>query len=369
VVDNLQIGGPQKAAVVLTRGLRARGHDARVAHLGIGGEHPLAAELEAIGAPPLDLRIGSLLDPRPTLRLASYLRGERIDVVHTDCRYASLIGRAAAALAQRPVVSTVHSIVETDLGWRGAVRRHLDYLSARMLCAVVITVAEAQRRVYDHEAGPMAGLVETHPSGIDTQLFRPDVRARARIRAELDLEATAPLFATVAILRPGKGLDHFLEAAVLVRQQSPEARFVVVGDGDERVELEGRATELGLSGVVRFLGLRSDVAAVLAASDVYVHPSLFEAYPTAILEAMAVGLPVVATAVGGVPEMVSAGRTGLLVAPARIDQLAEAMVQLLEPELRRALGAAGRAWVEEHASMRVWLDDLEALYRRVVGRC
>jgi glycosyltransferase involved in cell wall biosynthesis len=113
--------------------------------------------------------------------------------------------------------------------------------------------------------------------------------------------------------------------------------------------------------------VRSDVPALLAAADVYVHPSLFEALPTSVLEAMAVGLPVIATRVGGVPEIVVDGRSGLLVPPRQIEPLAAAMVQLLEPAARDALGAAGRAWVEQHASARVWLDGLVDLYCRIVA--
>jgi glycosyltransferase involved in cell wall biosynthesis len=368
LVDSLRIGGVGRVTVSLVDGLRVRGMDARVAHLGIGDSHPLAPLLQANGVPVIDLRLGSLLDPRPELWLAGYLRREQIDLVHTHTRYTNLVGRAAAMLARRPVITTIHDIVETGTGWRDAVRRQLDHWSARTLCAAIVTVSEAQRRVYLRATGVAPTLVETHLNGIDTDWFRPDPPERVTRRAELGLSADTPLFVTVAALRAGKGLNFLLEAAALVREREPVARFAIVGDGVERTKLEVLAQARGLGGTVSFLGERSDVRTVLAAADVYVHPSLFEALPTSVLEAMAVGLPVVATAVGGVPEIVAHEQTGLLVPPARADDLAAAMLRLLDPVPRIAMGSAGRAWVEVHTSRNAWLDDLQRVYRRVVRR-
>jgi glycosyltransferase involved in cell wall biosynthesis len=365
VVDNLEIGGPQSVAVSSATGLRARGLDVRVAHLGIRNPHLPPNEVRAHGVPTLNLGLGSLLDPRAMVGLARHLRRARIDLLHTHCRYASLVGRAAAAMAGRPSVSTIHHIVETDSGWRGAVRRQLDHLSARTLCSAVITVSDEQRRVYERTALLKARRVETHRNGVDTERFRPDLPARTRLRTTLGVEAATPLFVTVAILRPGKGLRYLLEAAVLMRERAPAARFVVVGDGEERAGLEALAAALGLTDMLCFTGLRTDIPALLAAADVYVHPSLFEALPMSVLEAMAVGLPVVATRVGGVPEVVKDGETGLLVRPASAHDLAAAMSRLLDPARRTAMGAAARAWVQANASTSVWLDRLQELYCQV----
>jgi glycosyltransferase involved in cell wall biosynthesis len=161
-------------------------------------------------------------------------------------------------------------------------------------------------------------------------------------------------------------MQHLVEAAALLRRHAPAARVLIVGDGEERATLERQAAALGLDDMVLFVGMRTDVPALLAAADVYVQPSLFEAFPVSVLEAMAVGLPVVATAVGGVPEMVAHGKSGLLVPPARPDALAAAMVQLLDSATRTAMGASGRAWVEQHASTDVWLDQLQRGYARAL---
>lgn len=160
--------------------------------------------------------------------------------------------------------------------------------------------------------------VETHFNGVNTVLFRPDPEARAQARLQLGFADDTLVFSSVAVLRKGKGLEHLLEAVLVVRQQVPRARFLVVGDGEERARLEARSTALGVDDVVRFLGARTDVPRLLSATDVFVHPSLYEALPTSVLEAMAAGLPVVATDVGGIPELVSVERTGLLVPPGDI---------------------------------------------------
>jgi glycosyltransferase involved in cell wall biosynthesis len=365
LVDSLKLGGPARLVVSSAAGLAQRGLDVRVAHLGIGDGRGLAAELTASGVPVLNLDLGSLLDPRPVVRLARYVRHQHIDVVHTHNPYAHLVGRPAAALAGRPTVSTVHSIVDVETGWRDRVRRRLDHLSARRLCRLVITVSDAQRRGYLAQARVAPAHVETHWNGVDTRLFRPNSAARARVRASLGVAPEQPLFASVSVLREGKGLEDLLAAVPPVLRQAPSARFVIVGDGPRFAALLASVTASGLTERVLLLGRRSDVAAVLAASDVYVHPSHFEALPTSVLEAMAVGLPVVACNVGGIPEIVSHTVTGLLVPPKRADRLAAAMLELVSSERREPLGAAGRAWVEAHTSLDRWLDDLQRIYERV----
>jgi glycosyltransferase involved in cell wall biosynthesis len=231
----------------------------------------------------------------------------------------------------------------------------------------VITVSDAQRQAYQQAAGMESARLETHRHGVDATVFRPDPAARDRLRRTLGLDVEALLFTTVAMLRPGKGLEYLLQAVAKMRSRTPVARVLIVGDGEERPKLETLVAALGLTEVVRFVGVRSDVPGLLAAADVYVHPSLSEALPISVLEAMAVGLPVVASSVGGIPEIVADEQTGMLVPPAHADQLAAAMLRLLDPGLRATMGAAGRAWVETHATTRGWLESHRDLYRRVAA--
>jgi len=365
LVDSLRVGGAERLTVVLANALRRRGFDARLAHLGIETSQLLVDELRAADTPELDLHLGSLFDPRPTLSLAAYLRREGIDVLHTHNRYAHLVGRPAAVLARRPVLSTIHNIRDPVSGWRDAVRRRLDYWTARALCTEIITVSEAQRQVYIRATGIDPARVETHISGVDTDRFRPDPTARTRLREELGITADTTLILTIAMLRPGKGVDDALDAVARVRKQSRKFRFVIAGDGIERPRLERTASLLGLESHVQFLGLRGDVPALLAAADIYLCPSHFEALSTSVLEAMSAGLPVVATEVGGLPEIVTHNRTGLLVPASSPDTLAAALVRLFDPDLREAMGITGRRWVESHASTQAWLDRILDVYARM----
>ncbi|GJG87863.1 hypothetical protein tb265_30440 [Gemmatimonadetes bacterium T265] len=314
------------------------------------------------GVPVLDLAVRSLFDPRPVLRLAAYLRREAVEVLHTHNRYAHLVGRPAAALAGRPVVSTDHWIVETDAGLRGAVRCRLDDLSARVFRGDMVMVSRAQRRAHEAMGRLRGARVTVIPNGIDTAAFRPDPEVRRRVRSRLGIPDDAPVLIAVAMLRPGKGHDHLLAAVARLRGAVPGLRLLVVGDGGERAALECRSAALGLSDAVTFLGTRGDVGALLAAADVYAHPSLFESLPTSILEAMAAGLPVVACAVGGVPELVTDGATGFLVPAADPGALAAALARALQPGAAARLGGAGRAWVEMHGAIGPWVDRHAALY-------
>ncbi len=368
LVDTLRVGGPARLVTSSAIGLRRRGWDVRVAHLGIGDGSRFLAELEAAAVPVLDLALGALFDPRPALRLVGYLRRERINLLHSHNRYAHLIGRPAAALARSPVVSSVHYLTEDDLGWRGATRRMLDHLSARALCTRIVCVSEAQRQVYCRAAGLPSGRAEVLRTGIDTRRFLPDPAARARVRLTLGIPESALVYVAVAVLRPAKRVNLLLDALTRVRSRAgaSRARLLVVGAGPERDALEAQAARLGLAETVCFLGLRADVPELLAAADIYVHPSQAEALPTGVLEAMAVGLPVVAADVGGVSEIVLDGETGWLVPPGDVEALAEAMLSLLDTTRRAALGESGRRWVQQHAGEDAWLDRFEALYQGAI---
>jgi glycosyltransferase involved in cell wall biosynthesis len=368
LIDRLQVGGPGQVTVAAALGLRSRGQDVRVAHLGVGDWQPLAERLRAGGVPTFKLPVSQLFDPIPIVRFAGYLRRERVDLVHTHNRYAHLIGRAAAALAGRPVVSTVHYLVEDGGGRREAIRRQLDFLTARLACARLIMVCQAQRGIFSRASGLRASKLLTLLNGVDCAAFRPDPLTRARLRAELGLAADATFYVTVGVLRPLKAIEDLLTALAALGPAEGPVHGLVVGDGPERGRLEAQARALGLNERVHFTGTRLDVAALLAAADVYVHPSRLEALPTSILEAMAAGLAVVATRVGGVPEIVQDGQTGLLVPAGRPLELAAALRTLLDPERRIELGRAAREWALNHASLERWLDQLQALYREVAGR-
>jgi len=300
-------------------------------------------------------------------RAYRYIRSGRFDVVHTHLLradlYAGLAGRLAGVEA---VVSTVYAIG----AFRRSQRRRLDGLLdqlTRLWPTHVVCVSQAVkddcvRRL--RWAGSRVSVIHT---GIDPGDYGPDEAARRRIRGEWGLGQATPLIVTVARLSYEKGLPTLVEAAAELAKQHPAAVTAIVGEGPIRAELDARIASAGLADRVRLVGFRADVSDVLAAADVFCLPSHMEGLPNALLEASAVGLPVVATQVGGIPELVVANETGLLVPPRRPDELADAIARLLDdPPLARRMGQAARRRIVDAFSASAAAGKYQALYESLV---
>jgi len=270
-------------------------------------------------------------------RLARLIRRRRIDAVVTVGAGDKMFwGRLAAWLAGVPVIcSALHSTGLPD---------HVE-LPNRLLAPITdafIAVATPHGRYLTEHEGCPAEKVRVIPNGVDLERFHPRWPNRL-LRQELGLAPEHPVAGIVAALRPEKNHALFLRAAALVHRELPQARFLIVGDGPQRDELESLAAELSISEVVRFLGTRHDVPEVLSLVDVLVLTSHTEANPISILEAMAAEKPVVATRVGSVEETVVDGKTGYLVAPGEAGGIAGRVVELLKDRPRAAaMGRTGR---------------------------
>lgn len=222
--------------------------------------------------------------------------------------------------------------------------------------------AEVQRSGIDPKKVTMI------PSGVQVQRFiDPDPASTEQLREAWGIQPRTHLIGTVGRFVPPKGHTYLLDAIVRLQSQFPDVKTLVVGDGALLRPMEEKAQALGLSDAVVFTGIRRDVPEILALLDVFVLPSLWEGLPIALLEAMAAGLPVVATRVGGVPEVVEDGVTGLLVPPRDPDALAEAITRLLrDPDLRCKMGQAGRERVESEFSVEKMVRKTETLYEEVL---
>jgi len=197
---------------------------------------------------------------------------------------------------------------------------------------------------------------------------RADPDRCAEVRRRFDLPDAGPIVGTVAVLRSQKRLDLWLEAARRVLEHLPASRFLVVGDGPLRGDLEALGEKLGIAGRLHFAGLQEDVQPFLDVLDVFLMSSEFEGLPLALLEAMASGVPVVATSVGGIPEVIVPPGEGLLVPFGDVAGLAAAVVDLLrDTERRRKLGAAGRARVERDFGIERMAGELEEIYAEVAS--
>lgn len=373
-VDGFGVGGTERHVMAMGKGLDPSRFDLHLACFKRWGH--FLPEIEAWGCPITEYGIHRLYAPatiRQQLRLARQVRRRGIDIVHAYNFYANVFAVPGARLAGAPVV--LASIRDTGVYLTPAKKR-----VQRAVCRLadrVLVNAEAIRSWLVAE-GYDPGKIVVIRNGIDLAPFAGRKNG-GRARRELGLPADAPLVAVLSRLHELKGLEYFLEAAAEVGRRFPAARFLVVGDrmtvrnrevvseNAYRAGLEAHARRLGLEDRIVFTGFRLDVPDLLSEIAISVLPTLSEGLSNTILESMAAGVPVVATAVGGNPEAVEHGVTGLLVPPRDSRQLAGAIASLLEnPDLARTLGEAARRRVAERFSLDVMVRRTESLYEQLL---
>jgi glycosyltransferase involved in cell wall biosynthesis len=326
------------------------------------------AGVSVFQVPPLAREINPLLDAWATVSLWRLLRRVQPEVVHTHTSKAGALGRVAAWLAGIPVVvHTPHGHVFYGYyGWfLSTLFCYAERLLARLTDRIVtLTDRGAQEHVQYKIAGPQKFV--TIQGGIDLAQVRSVQVDPAVKRKELGLPPEGPIIGTVGRLVPIKGHTWLLRAVPRVLAEFPQVCVVLIGDGPMQDELKELAAELGISPHVVFLGTRPDIPECLAALDLFVLPSLNEGMGRVLLEAMAVGCPVVATRVGGIPDIVTDGATGLLVPPRDDRALAEAILTLLRDRSRRAAyGEAAKRHVDGRFDIKTMVHNIERLYDEV----
>lgn len=348
LVPDLAIGGAERHVTTLMPALDSERFEPSV--ICIGEEGALFADLKASNVPAKALHrrksqaIATLWD------LVGELRRAAPDVLIMRGYNAEVLGRIAARIAGVPTsIVWVHNHGDTEP--RGRLRRLVDRVLDRVTDAY-FGVARAQQDYLVSDLGHPAQKITIVYNGVDPAMFDPTDDRQAV--ADLGIAEDEPVIGILAAMRPEKDHRLFLEAAALVLQQTPTAKFLIVGDGVARPELEQHARELGMGDRVVFTGSRSDVPQLLRSLDVFVLCSYsVECFPMALLEAMAAGRPAVCTAVGGIPEMITDGETGFLVPPHDAGALAMRIGRILtEPALARRMGQSARRRVETDFSLR-----------------
>jgi glycosyltransferase involved in cell wall biosynthesis len=319
-------------------------------------ESRLLVEARAAGLPLVAVRMRGPADLRAIAALRRLMKERGVALVHTHSSVDSWVASLAARTLSLPVVRSRHVSIPIPRG-RGLVYRLADR---------VITSGEAIRDVV-RAAGVKAERIVSIPAGVDTTRFHPGVSGEA-VRKELGL--TGPVAGLVAMIRGSKGHRFFLEAAREVLRALPETRFVIVGDGIGYEDVKRRVSEMGLEETVIMTGFRTDIPEVMAALDVLVLPSIrSEATSQVIPQALAMGTPVVATATGGIPEIIRDGETGRLVPPADPRALAQAILSLLRDRAwARRLAQAGQALVRERYTIEQMMARTTGVYAELTGR-
>lgn len=361
-IHSLEPGGAEAVLAELGPAAAGAGLEIAVMPLVRIRDRTVADLLVAAEVPLLPLELAHRWDPRGFARADAALRRWRPDVVHTHLKHADLVGGIVARAHGIPWVSTLH-IVDRGGGLVGQAKRRAATAARRRYAARTVTVSEAQRRWYlDAFKGADPDRVVTVHNGVADPRDEVGGAGDRSLRAELGLPDDVCLVLQLGLLRPGKGHHDLIEA---VRRLGPEVRLhvAVAGDGELRAELEHAAADV--ADRITFLGFRMDAARLVRDADVLVQPSEFDALPTAVIQALAAGRPVVATSVGGIPEIVTPAE-GTLLPPGSPPALARALEEMAGSlERRTALGTSARARYEHLFTVERMAARLHTLYDEV----
>ena len=363
LATGLGYGGAESQLVGLARELRSRGWVVRVISMLAPTGHARALAEARIPVDSLWMRPG-MPDPRGMLRLRKLLTSFRPHVLHSHMVHANLLARVTRLFCSIPVnISTAHNIDE------GGHSRELGYRLTDRLADLTTNVSRAAVERYVAIKAAPPHKIRWMPNGVDTNQFQQRREDRDRIRGSMELERRF-VWLAVGRLEPPKDYNTLLHAFRRVADAHWDAVLLIVGDGSRKAALESTIEQLDLRERVQLLGLRHDAPALMSAADAYVMSSAWEGLPMVLLEAAACSLPIVATAVGGNPEIVLDGATGLLVPPRDPNALSHAMRSLMEysSDERTQMGVAGRMHVTENYGITKIVDRWESLYQELLER-
>jgi len=347
-------GGPQQV-IYLVSALLERGHDCTLV---CPPESGVDAVARMAAIPVRNLFCAGDLDLPFAYRLKQYLQSSRPDIVHCHSRRgADMLGGLAASIADIPAV----------------VSRRVDNTELRLLAAIryrpfakIIAISHAVARVLQ-EHGVDASRIEVIRDAVDTERFRMAGNCDA-MRAEFGIPEGVFVIAAAGQLIPRKGHRYLLQAIAELEQRHSGLRLIIFGDGFLNTQLRAQATSLGLGGVVQFAGFREDLDDYMGCFDLFAHPALAEGLGVVTLKAAAAGLPVVGFRSGGLVEAIAHNDTGILVAPASVDELRDAIATLMDDgDLRGRMGAAGRERMQKEFSIATMADKHITLYEAILS--
>ena len=361
LVNGFGIGGAEKALLELVRRLDRDKYRVIVCSVGQGGiletEFKNYADRVAVFPKKFSFDISLIW------KVAKLMQKENIDIVQTTLFYADIIGTFAAMLARVPVMISWQTALALPTGHLkdDKLRHTTSYKYAVKHIDKIIAVSDDIKTFFVEKRGIEADKIITIPYGVDLDLY--SCRNGIKKREELNLNAFDPVIGVVGHLSEVKGHTYLIEAAPKICKEFPDVKFVFAGSGPQRETLEKQVKNLNLSSNFHFLGVRRDIPELLNIIDIFVLPSLFEGLPNVILEAMASSKPVVASAVGGIPEAVQHQVTGLLVPPKDPDALADAILKMLaDREWATNMGKEGRKRVEEFFSIENEVKKIQQVY-------
>jgi glycosyltransferase involved in cell wall biosynthesis len=361
IVESLGLGGSETQAVEAAVHLTLRGHLLCFGFLRGGPlcERLRSASIRAVEFPVTDFKSPKAI--KQLVRLTRFFKKSNFDVVHAHDLYSNLIAVPAARMARVPrILSSQRDL--GNWGWYTPFNRKI-LRTIQGLSTWVVANSDAVRQSLIHDDHFNPSRIQVVYNAVDVDRFRGVAGERGTVLPMTQENDVLVVMVANMNISPSKGHDTLVESARTVCVECPNVRFVLVGDGALRSQIETAVKMANLADHFVFLGKRTDVPRILAACDIAVLASNAEGLPNAVLEYLAAGLPTVATAVGGIPEIIEDGISGMLVAPQRPDVLAEAILRLIrDGDLRAKLSIGGRARVEKQFTYTKLISRLEALY-------
>ena len=364
--DCLGVGGGEKWAMQCAQKLRGRGHNISIACPAGAWFQKQAIKLRM---PYFTYLPEKCFVPHLIWSVREFVQEEKIDVI-----FCTLLGyRNEAEILTHALREAGRGTIILKMGlppWRGLTSRHLgdgleDCVKKIVVVAhsIKVSILEAMKRIPPDR-------IQVCYQGADLSIYdsnKHNQKVRARVRSELGIDVKNTVIATIARLELSKGHQYLLQTAARVLQEHSNVIFIIAGEGSEKAHIEQIAHSLGISDRIVFTGFVNDIAQLLSVVDFLVQPSLEEGLSNAVMEAMAMAKPIVATNVGGVSELIVQGETGLMVPPMDSERLTEAILQLLKDKNRmNAMGVAGRRRMETHFNMDVQVKVLENLLQKEV---
>ena len=360
VIWSLDLGGAEQVVIDLATKLDRQFFEPFVCCL--NGKGRFAPQVEGLGIKVVALHKRPKFDPWVIFKLVRVMKKEKVDLVHTHLFTANLWGRIAAKLAGVPVVSSEHGM---DI-WRKRLHLTLDQMLTRVNRKIVF-VSEGVKNFYKSRNHSLNGKGRVIHNGINIAQFQPRIDRQA-VRKSLGLGESDKVVGIVGRLVPEKAHVDFIEAIEILRQEQEEIKGLIVGEGTLLGALQKRVKVAGLEHHVLFTGFRSDLPALYQAMDIFVMTSLREGFPLTILEAMAAGVPVIATAVGGVKECIEDGEDGLLIPPGDSTALAGAISRVLkDPSFAEFMIRNAKRKVQSHFSVERMVKEHESLYTEALA--
>jgi len=363
LVEDLKIGGAERIIATIATGLNKQNFDVIIWCIARGGE--VADELKEAGVKVNILGIFNYHNPINILKLARLLKKAKPDIVHTHGYFASVIGRIASKIAGILIlINHVHSTYWDYKKRHILMERFLSLFTHKIICCS----KAVEDFVRDHERIKPAKTLVIY-NGVDGDRFSLP-KNTSSVKAQLGIDSGDSVVGIISSLTPHKGHKYLFQAAPMILDASPPAKFLIVGDGILREKLEKQIKNLDLASYVIFTGTRKDIPDLLSTMDIFVLPSCErEGLGISIIEAMAAEKPVVAADIGGIPEVVKNGETGFLIPPRNPEALARAIIELLRnPRKAKTMGKQGRKRFKEKFTNKRMLSEVENLYEALINQ-